>query len=76
MHSLYVECLGISVTENNLLTDEKEILDATLRNNMGVLTKNSVQPIYLKNVQDKNEMHEKIMNDTKIMHKETLSGKT
>ena len=39
---------------DDLLTDEKEISYATLRYNVGVLTKNSVEPIDLKNVQDKN----------------------
>ena len=59
-----------------LLTDEKEILYPKPRYNVGVLTKNSVQPIYLKDVQDKNEIHEQIMNSTESIHTEPLSGNT
>ena len=61
---------------NDLLTDEKEILSATIRYNVGVLTKNTVQPRDLQSIIDKNELHETVMNDTSSMHKEQLSGKT
>ena len=61
---------------NDLLTDEKEILAAKLGCNVGVLTKNTVQPMDLQSVIDKNELHETVMNDTDSMHKELLSGKT
>ena len=43
---------------DDLLTDKKKILYATLRYYVGVLTKNSVEHIDLKNVEDENEMHE------------------
>ena len=42
---------------NGILIDEKEILDATLRYNMGVLTKYSVQPIQSKITLDRWEVY-------------------
>ena len=38
--------------------------------------KNSVQPIDLKDIQDKNDRHEQLMNSTENMHTEPLSGNT
>ena len=40
-------------TSQSLLTDETEILDATLKYNIGVLIKNGVQPQDLKEVEGK-----------------------
>ena len=50
------------------LTDKNKILYETLRYNEGVLTKNTVQPRDLQSVQDKNELHETVMNYTECMH--------
>ena len=46
-----------------LLTDENEILAATLKYNIGVLTKNKVAKQDLPEVQKKNEDHENLMKD-------------
>ena len=48
-------------TTQNLLTDESEILKATLNYNIGLLTKNKVQEQDLKDVMDKNVLHNRIM---------------
>ena len=63
-------------TTQSLLTDESGILKATLKYNVGVLTKNKVQPQDLKEVQDKNELHESIMASAEKKFSELLEGKT
>ena len=44
-------------TTQNLLTDESEIFKATLNYNIGVLTKNKVQPQDLKDVMKKKKTY-------------------
>ena len=45
-------------TTQDLLTDEENILDTTLRYNVGVLTKNAVQPQDIKEAKNKQELHD------------------
>ena len=63
-------------TTQDLLTDEKNILDATLKYNVGVLTKNKVQPQDLEATKNKQELHDKIMTGEAKKHTEPLKDKT
>ena len=63
-------------TTQNLLTDESEILKATLKYNTEVLTKNKLQPQDLKDVIDKKDLHNKIVTSTEKKFSEPLDGNT
>ena len=63
-------------TTQDLLTDEKNILDATLKYNVGVLTKNKVQPQDLEETKNKQELHNQIMTSDDKRHTEPLKDKT
>ena len=63
-------------TTQNLLTDESEILKATLNYNVGVLTKNKVQTQDLKHVIDKSELHKKKNDQHRENFSEPLDGNT
>ena len=49
---------------NELITNENEILSTTLKYNIGVLTKNKVAEQDLPEIEEKNKLHECVMNDT------------
>ena len=63
-------------TTQDLLTDEKNILEATLRYNVGVITKNAVQPQDLKETKNKQELHDSIMTGDVKRLTEPLKDKT
>ena len=63
-------------TTQDLLTDETKILEATLRYNVGVLTKNTVQPQDLKEVKNKQDLHDSIMIGEDKRFTEPLKDKT
>ena len=46
---------------NDLITDEQEILATTLKHSVEVLTKNKFQTMDLQSVIDKNTLHESVM---------------
>ena len=69
------ERMAIYDPENNdLITDGNEILATTLKYNIGVLTKNNVQPMDLQSAIEKNTIHESVLKDT--TKGEPLSEKT
>ena len=66
-------------TTKNLLTDESEILKATLKSNIGVLTKNKVRPQDLDNASKQagpSRLHNSIMTSDEKRFTEALKGKT
>ena len=58
---------------SELLTDENEILEATLQYNIGVLTKNKVAKQDLPEVEKKPEEHERIMKGNKKWRNSSIS---
>ena len=57
---------------SELLTDENEILAATLKYNIGVLTKNKVVEQDMEEVKEKTEQHNMIMTGEKTGEKLTI----
>ena len=59
-----------------LLTDEQQIREATLKYNVGVLTKNKVQEQDMETVKAKQQTHDKIMNEESKKYGEPLKDET
>ena len=63
-------------TTKDLLTDEQKIQEATLKYNIGVLTKNKVQEQDMDATKAKQQTHERIMNEENKKYGEPLKDKT
>ena len=62
-HKAAERCAIFDPVTNELITDENEILSTTLKYNIGVLTKNKVAEQDIPEVEEKNKLHEQVMND-------------
>ena len=63
-------------TTQDLLMVEKKLRDATLKYNVGVLTKNKVQQQDLEATKEKQNQHDRIMTEATKRHGEPLKDKT
>ena len=63
-------------TTKDLLTDEQKIREATLKYNVGVLTKNKVQQQDMEATKVKQQIHDRIMNEETKKYGEPLTDKT
>ena len=61
-------------TTQDRFTDENEILASTLRYNVGVLTKNTVQPDDMEETKRKQDMHDKVRTGNKKKIQRTIKN--